>query len=209
MTPLKDRTKALGFGCILICLALILSPPSSRIVAQTSKPRALAIALQTEASGIVLPQSSGAPANNTNPQHRISTGWDVEMPETSDMDSMTPHCHKLQPRTDICYINWYDIAVQVDDPISITSITIKIDGKMRANYQGFFQSNAYISNKSNGLGFQVSCGYEGADGYAGLGYRHTYAISYVNSLGNGELHTGYVHCPANNLLPVYLPLLSK
>lgn len=209
MTPLKTRTKAIGFGCILICLALILSPPSSRIAAQTNKPRALAIAPKTAASGIVKPQSSGAPANKTNPQHRVSAGLDVEMPETDDMYSMTPHCYKLQPRTDICYINWYDMAVQVEDPISITSITIKIDGKMRANYQGFFQSNAYISNKVNGLGFQVSCGYEGADGYAGLGYRHTYAISYVNSLENGELHTGSALCPANNLLPVYLPLLSK
>lgn len=132
-----------------------------------------------------------------------------QTPDLSALASQTPFCYKPRLRTDTCLVSWYQLSVSTTDPARMSSLTITIDGKLRANFQGFFQNSFYIPYSLFKPGFQVACGYLGASGVAGMGKRYTYVVYAIDSTNASVTNSGNVVCPANDLLRNYLPLLRK
>ncbi len=74
-------------------------------------------------------------------------------------------------------------------------MTVEIDGKKRARYNGFFQTDMYIPSEM--LVFQVACGAPGSGGDPNLGLNHTYTLRARDSAGLGAANYGSVTCPAD------------
>ena len=182
----KRRLSATLVALILVGLALILAPPAG----------------DPAAAHILQPPLPTEP----------STSEEVQLPSSPDISNLvtlTPNCYKTYLRSDTCYVSWYRMTVQTTAPARMRSLTITIDGKLRANFQGFFQSSFTLVQGIFNPGFQVSCGSEGSGGVAGMGQTYSYTIRAVDSNSDGILASGNVVCPANNLLPIYLPVIKK
>lgn len=182
----KRSISATLLALILVGLALVLAPPAG----------------DPAAAQILQPPLPTQP----------STTEEVQLPSSPDISNLvtlTPNCYKTHLRSDTCYVSWYRMTVQTTAPARMRSLTITIDGKLRANFQGFFQSSFTLVQGIFNPGFQVSCGSEGSGGVAGMGRTYNYTIYAVDSNSSSISNTGNVVCPANNLLRTYLPVIKK
>ena len=130
-------------------------------------------------------------------------------PSISLIESPTPNCYRPELRSNTCLINWSTISVSADPSHSVISLTVTIDGQMRANYQGFFQSSMHISSNFQGDGFEVPCGPAGVDGIANMGHQYDWLLSARDSSGSDTSSQGTVVCPAMDPATIFLPLVLR
>ena len=132
----------------------------------------------------------------------------VEVSAISAIDSPSPTCSRPVAGTGRCYIQWSYLSVAASSPGSIISMTVTIDGRLRAYHAGFFQASMYIDGQVYGPGFRVTCGLPVGDGSTGLGNTYNFSILARESGGSMAANYGSVTCPAD-VVHVNLPLVQK
>lgn len=107
-----------------------------------------------------------------------------------------PYCFQPDPAEDVCYINIRYIYFN-SDPTYMRYVTIKIDGKLVANYRGFFDTSISTHYGMNGSGFKVSCGEPGDNSEADplFGKRYSYVIEGGDASDGKVSNSGSLLCP--------------
>jgi len=129
-------------------------------------------------------------------------------PDISFIESPSPTCYRPVPGTGVCYIQWSHLRVEATPPEYIVTMTLSIDGQLRAYHQGFFQTAMFVPGGVYGPGFAVTCGWPGSGEEAGLGRTYNYVIRARETGGLGASNYGSVTCPAD-VLYIFLPLVPK
>ncbi|MBI5652524.1 MAG: hypothetical protein HZC40_19060, partial [Chloroflexi bacterium] len=88
----------------------------------------------------------------------------AEAPAISFIDSQSATCYSPATETGVCYIQWNYLYVTAAASQYIISMTLEINGAVRAYHAGFFQTYMYIPGDLYGPGFKVVCGLPGAGG---------------------------------------------
>jgi hypothetical protein len=130
----------------------------------------------------------------------------VESPDISFVDSPTASCVLPRADTGVCFMTWSYLYATAD-PNYIITMTVGIDDKARARYNGFFQTSMYVPSEM--LVFRVACGAPGSGGDPNLGMNHSYALRARDSAGLNASNYGSVTCPADEPRRIYIPLLRK
>jgi len=118
----------------------------------------------------------------------------------SIISSQTAVCDIPDPEVDVCEMGWESLSVSAGASDYIRFMTVKIDGRLRAIYSGFFQSSMYVPFDLHPEGFRVDCGELGSGGDPNLGMAHTYYIEAFDTTGALASNFGAVLCPASVLL---------
>ncbi|MCU0522129.1 MAG: hypothetical protein MUF84_15730 [Anaerolineae bacterium] len=134
------------------------------------------------------------------PQSRTS-------PDISFIDSPSAVCYQANPGQNQCFVNWQYLYV-TSTPLSyMNQMTVTIDNRVRAVYQGFFTTALFASGDMHGAGFVVPCGALGISGNPLLGKTHSYTVTAVDTSGLKSANYGSVTCPGVRM--VYLPLTLR
>jgi hypothetical protein len=149
------------------------------------------------------------PEPGERPQERQVRDDDLRATNISLIDSPTPTCYRPQLQSNTCFVNWSYMAVSTSSPATIISMILTIDSRVRANYQGYFQSSMFISSTLHSEGFQVACGPAGEGGTTGVGYAHEWTLKARDSAGQETTNTGTVTCPALDPIQLFLPVVLK
>jgi hypothetical protein len=130
----------------------------------------------------------------------------VASPNISFIDSPTASCELPRSGTGDCYITWPYLYIN-GDPNYIITMTIGIDDKPRARFDGFFQTSMYVPAEM--MDFRVACGAPGSGGDPNVGLTHSFVIRARDSSGLGAANYGTVTCPADEPRLTYLPMIPK
>jgi hypothetical protein len=141
-------------------------------------------------------------------ERRSATGGE-QAPLISLIGADTPTCYRPRLDSSTCYINWAHMDVSTASPSRIVSLTLTIDGAIRANYQGFFQDALAVTSKMNGDGFRVPCGAAGVDGVANMGHRYDWVVRGLDSDGGETTSSGAVLCPSLDPTHAYIPVVLR
>jgi hypothetical protein len=160
-----------------------------------------ASALTARAAGLLGPviveEAPGA-------RREIRADVPIERPEISFIDSPSATCGRSVPNTGQCTIQWSYLYVTASTSQYIISMTVEIDGHLRAYHSGFFQTYMYIPSGMHGDGFQVMCGNPGPNG---LGNTYAYIVRARETGGLSAANYGSVTCPG--MPTIYLPAVVK
>lgn len=126
---------------------------------------------------------------------------------SGSIDSFSPTCFNAIPGSGVCYINWQSVNLDVA-PSYLVTMTISIDNRLRANLQGFFQSQITLSNEVFQPGFRVTCGFPKSDSPSALGNTYAYVIRARDSSGANYSNSGQITCPAD-VVRLSLPLITR
>jgi len=131
-------------------------------------------------------------------------GGDPAAPLISFIDSPTAQCVLPVSGTDNCYISWSYMYVTASTSQYIISMTVNIDGHIRAYHSGFFQTYMYVPGDLFSEGFRVACGTPGTSIIPGLGNSYAYTLRARETGGLAAANYGSVTCPADTV-----PLISE
>jgi hypothetical protein len=141
-----------------------------------------------------------------NDQLRREIQSDGESPDISFIDSPGATCYRSDVGT--CYLQWSYLSVSASTSQYIISMTVNIDGRMRAYHTGFFQTSMYIPGDMLMPGFKVACGWRGVSDTPGLGFSHSYVIRAAETGGLKAANYGTVTCPAD-VGTVFTPIVLR
>ncbi len=150
--------------------------------------------------GPLPPDAAASSRQDLVPQSRTS-------PDISFIDNPSATCYLSNPVQNECYLNWQYIYVASSAMQYMTQMTVTIDSRVRAVYQGFFTTSLYVPGDLHGRGFKVSCGGLGSSGNPLLGTTHSYTIRAVETGGLKAANYGSVTCPGVHL--IYLPMTLR
>jgi hypothetical protein len=155
-------------------------------------------------------QLTPVPAENagTTEEPRREISGEPESPAISFIDSPTATCYRPVASTGACYISWNYLYVTASSGQYIISMTVTIDGRLRAYHSGFFQSYMYVPWEMYNRGYKITCGLPGASGITGLGNTYSYVIRARETGGLSAANYGSVACPAD-VVNVFSPLIMK
>ena len=156
----------------------------------------------------VPPGTMFQPGSSESPPSQQERQADPNAPAISFISSPSPSCYRPIPATNVCYIEWSYLQVSASSSQYIISMTVAIDGRMRANYAGFFQTSMYVPAQMHSPGFKVPCGKPGASGIGGMGASHAYTIRAKETGGLSSANYGSVTCPAGTY-DIYLPMTAR
>ena len=168
--------------------------------------------LLTAAMGIVAVRATlGAQVRLQEPPYPIGVeqrdreaGADPQSPNISFIESPSPMCYRQAESTGACYIQWRYLSVTAASGSNVISMTVAIDGHVRAYHSGFFQAAMYIPGEMTAPGYRVTCGAEGSSGIEGWGRTYAYTIRARETGGLSAANYGTVTCPADTVR-VFLP----
>ena len=152
------------------------------------------------------PDLSATPEGPTPPQREVEE--DPNLPAISFIDSPSPMCYRPVKGTGACYIQWDYLYVAATSPSYVVSMTVTIDGRVRAFHSGFFQTSMIVDDRMTNPGFRVTCGAPGAGGVSGMGNTYPFIIKARESGGLSAQNTGSVTCPAD-VVTVFMPAILK
>lgn len=148
------------------------------------------------------PLAGARQANSGLPQR------EVDAPAISFIDSPSPTCYLPAPGTGACYIRWEYLSVTTAASSYILTMTVSIDGNLRAYHAGFFQNAMTIPGEMTAPGYRVTCGLPGSGGITGWGNVYAYQIRARDSAGLQTTNFGTVRCPADTVR-AYLPFVRR
>ncbi len=131
----------------------------------------------------------------------------VQSPNISAIDMNTPTCYLPQANTNRCYIAWNYQSVTASTSAYMLTMTVSVDNRLRAIYNGFFQGSFYVPYEMTGPGFGVDCG-QPSGGSPNLGNTYSWTVRARDTTGSGTQSSGVVTCPAD-VVRAYLPLIKK
>ena len=123
------------------------------------------------------------------------------------VDLSNPACVEALPASGVCSIKFNSLTASGSDT-SFSRVEVLVDGKLRVNMTGFFESSASLIYQMLPEGLKVACGSPNQGGLPGFGKAYTLtAIAYMAD-GTSSTDQMNVFCPAfdGNL---YLPFLRK
>jgi hypothetical protein len=136
------------------------------------------------------------------PAQPVRQGFgEPEAPDISFIDSPTAQCYQPEQHKDACYIQWQYLYVSASTSQYIISMTVAIDGDLRAYHGGFFQTDMYVPQEMLSPGFKVPCGVLGSGGNPKLGMSYAYTIRARETGGLKAANYGSVTCPADIVPP--------
>jgi hypothetical protein len=147
-------------------------------------------------------------ASATPPPTRQARQGDPSAPEISFIDSPTAQCYMPEMHKDTCYIQWDYLQVSASTSQYIISMTVAIDGQMRAYHSGFFQTSMYVPTDMFRPGLRVTCGPPGSNPNPFLGKTYAYTIRARETGGFAAANYGSVTCPADVVPPAILILVG-
>ncbi len=153
----------------------------------------------------------GLPAASMANASRANSGMpqrEVDAPAISFIDSPSPTCYLPAPGTGACYIQWEYLSVTTAASSYIISMTVAIDGNLRAYHTGFFQTAMTIPAGMTTPGYKVTCGQPGSGGVPDWGKIYTYQIRARDTAGLSAINYGSVRCPADTVT-LYLPIVRR
>ncbi len=151
-------------------------------------------------------QAEVQPGSGETPPPQRERQADPNAPAISFIDSPTATCyHPVGETSDACYIEWSYMQVSASTSQYIISMTVQIDGRMRAYYGGFFQASMYVPPDIHTPGFRVSCGTPGSNPIPGLGKSYNYTLRARETGGLNAANYGTVTCPAGPW-KIFLPI---
>lgn len=112
------------------------------------------------------------------------------------IDSPTVACYQPDPDHDVCYVNWYYLAVDANPNYMIWMWAQFNDIGKISRYSGFFQTSMYVPYNMHGQGFKIACGPLGAGGDPDFGNAYAWTIRARDSAGLESANYGTVYCPA-------------
>ncbi len=117
-----------------------------------------------------------------------------------------PVCVQASLNSGTCFIRMRSVSA-VGSGSSFSRLRVFVNGKLRANMQGFFENGGYVVGNMFGDGFVVSCGGKNASGNPDFG--SSYPIVVIASLVDGTTSSGSttVTCPyyeGKSFLPILL-----
>ncbi|MBI5652525.1 MAG: hypothetical protein HZC40_19065 [Chloroflexi bacterium] len=119
-----------------------------------------------------------------------------QQPSIGFIDSPSATCYQPDSAQDVCYLNWYYMAVDANPNYMIT-MTVKINSiGFVSQVHGFFQTSMYVPYNMYGPGYKVACGALGAGGNPTLGNAYSYEIRARDSANLGSANYGTTYCPA-------------
>lgn len=126
-----------------------------------------------------------------------STDASPDTPTISFIDDPTVQCVGPMDELDACYVQWGYFSVTASDSQYIIDLRLSIDGRLRANYEGFFQTSMYVPGDMPSPGFKVSCGLIGSDGDPDFGHSYSWEAHARETGGLSAANYGTVQCPAD------------
>jgi hypothetical protein len=129
-----------------------------------------------------------------------------ELPDISFIDSPSASCTLPRKNTGVCLLTWSYLYVDGGSN-NIITMTVGIDDKERARYDGFFQTYMYVPSEMTS--FRVPCGVPGEGGNPNWGANHNYVIRARDSGGLKAANYGTATCPADSPVRNFLPLLTR
>lgn len=126
-------------------------------------------------------------------------------PDINSIQSPTASCVLPEVNTGACYISWPSIYVEAS-PNYVITMTVAIDNKAVARYNGFFQTGMVVPSEM--LLFRVTCGLPGSGGDPAWGANYSYTLRARDSSGQATANYGSISCPADTVRR-YLPILKK
>lgn len=123
-----------------------------------------------------------------------------DAPTISFIDSPTATCYRAQELGQACYVEWNYLYVAATAPQYIVGMTIELDGRLRAAFEGFFQTAMFVPSGLYAPGLRVACGLPGAGGVPGHGMQYAYAIRASETGGLSAANYGSVLCPATRYI---------
>jgi hypothetical protein len=161
-----------------------------------------ASALTARAAGlfgpVVVEEATGA-------RREIRSDMPIERPDISFIDSPSATCQRSMPGTGQCTIQWTYLNVSASTSQYVISMTVEIDGRLRAYHSGFFQASMYIPGDMYGDGFRVTCGKPDANGW---GNTYAYTLRARETGGLSAANYGSVTCPGD-MVSVFLPTVMR
>lgn len=154
-------------------------------------------------AGLMLSMSSVAVRAQSTAEEsllNVTTQYDGEscreaaLPQTIGfIASPSPSCYQPDRMENDCFINFYNLSVTTDQYMK--SLIVKINNRIVANYQGFFQQSINIPYSMNGNGFKVNCGKPGAGGNPEMGKAYKIEIQAEDTEGLKSNNYATVYCP--------------
>lgn len=123
-----------------------------------------------------------------------------DVPTISFIDSPTATCYRPQELGQACLVEWNYLYVAATAPQYIVSMTIELDGRLRAAFQGFFQTDMYVPSGLYAPGLRVACGAPGSGGDPARGMQYAYTIRAAETGGLTSANYGAVVCPATRYI---------
>lgn len=167
----------------------------------------LFVSIGTARLGSIL-ERTAQPGSGDGPPPERERETAEDAPAISFIDSPSPVCERPRPASNDCYIRWGYMQVSASSSQYIISMTVEIDGDMRANYSGFFQTSMYVPTEMSPKGFKVACGTPDDSIIPGLGRSHSYIIRSRETGGLKAANYGSVTCPAGPYA-IFVPVASK
>lgn len=118
----------------------------------------------------------------------------------SAIDSQTPTCYRAREISQICFVEWNYLAVTATNSQYLLSMKVELDGRVRAYYQGFFQTSMFVPAQMYEPGFAVVCGQPGEGGDPRLGKQHAWVVRAEETGGQTATSSGAIFCPATNYI---------
>jgi hypothetical protein len=113
---------------------------------------------------------------------------------TISLDITNPVCVQAHSDTGACYIKAFDISANGSDG-SFSQLSVYVNGKLRLNMQGFFESGAYLNSNMIENGFAVACGMPNASGDPAFGNIYTMSVTASMTDGANTWGSAQVNCP--------------
>lgn len=105
-----------------------------------------------------------------------------------------PVCVQPNPDAGTCFIKSFSIAAYGSET-SFSQLNVFVNGKLRVNMQGFFESNAYLTADMVGNGLAVACGVPNASGNPDFGTIYTMYVTASMGDGANTWGSAQVRCP--------------
>lgn len=118
-----------------------------------------------------------------------------------------PLCEQPKADSSTCYIKMRSATAYGSDT-SFSNLQVFIDGKLRLNMQGFFESNAYFTEEMLSRGLAVSCGRPNDGGDPNFGKNYTVLVKAAMYDGANTWGSAQVRCPYYDG-KVYLPSVRR
>ncbi|MBN1373300.1 MAG: hypothetical protein JW987_15290 [Anaerolineaceae bacterium] len=113
---------------------------------------------------------------------------------TISLDITNPVCVQARSDTGTCYIKAFDISANGSGG-SFSQLSVYVNGKLRLNMQGFFESSAYLNADMIGTGLAVACGMPNASGDPAFGNIYTLSVTASMTDGANTWGSAQVRCP--------------
>jgi hypothetical protein len=154
-----------------------------------------------------VPAIAASPVSGTPETPRLEPQGTPQVSAITTLENPSPTCYRPVAGTGSCYIQWTYLYAVASSSQYVISMTVAIDGHLRAYHSGFFQTYIYVPGDLYGPGFRVTCGFP-SGGSVGLGNSYGFTVRARDTSGSVATNSGSVTCPAD-VARALLPVVRK